>query len=164
MSSQNVYFLFTSDRGGEEEDSDEGDEEFEEDELESDEDEINEDEVEYIENLAKKASDHLTDEDEDDDEEETPLEGYTTAIDEESMDEYMAFKSTLLALQSRDPQWYAAMMNALTKEQNNELQQVFMNADQRTAAAESKRIEAQGGFTFQNVSVPSSFTFGQNSS
>ncbi|XP_031553148.1 importin-7-like [Actinia tenebrosa] len=151
-------------RGGEEEDSDDGDEELEEDELESDEDEINEDEVEYIENLAKKASDHLADEDEDDDEEETPLEGYTTAIDEESMDEYMAFKSTLLALQSRDPQWYAAMMNALTKEQNNELQQVFMIADQRTAAAESKRIEAQGGFTFQNVSVPSSFTFGQNSS
>jgi hypothetical protein len=76
------------------------------------------------------------------------------------MDEYIAFKSTLLgiialhegktwvqvdnannslnlvvALQSRDPQWYAAMMNALTKEQNTELQQVFTIADQRTAAA-----------------------------
>ena len=40
-----------------------------------------------------------------------------------------------IALQSRDPQWYAAMMNPLTKEQNNELQQVFTIADQRTAAA-----------------------------
>lgn len=43
-----------------------------------------------------QASDHL--DDDDDDEEETPLEGYTTTIDSENMDEYIAFKSTLLGM------------------------------------------------------------------
>lgn len=45
------------------------------------------------------------------------------------------FLGFIVALQSRDPQWYASMMSPLTKEENNDLQQVFMIAEQRTAAA-----------------------------
>ncbi|EDO49266.1 predicted protein [Nematostella vectensis] len=147
-------------RGDDEDDEEVEDGEDNEEELASDEDEFNEDDVEYIENLAKKAADHFDDEDDDDDDEETPLEEYTTSIDGENMDEYIAFKTTLLALQSRNPEWYASMMNGLNNEQKQELHEVFTTADQKAAAAESKRIEAAGGYNFANVSVPTSFNFG----
>lgn len=44
-----------------------------------------------------------------------------------------------------DPAWYQALTGQLTEEQKKGLQEVFLLADQRKAAAESKRIEQSGG-------------------
>ncbi|KAJ7371004.1 importin-7 [Desmophyllum pertusum] len=90
---------------GDEDDNNEDDEDgdSDEDELASDEDEINEDEVQYIEGLAKRyavtmemqiAAEHLDDEDDVEDEE-TALENFTTAVDNEETDEYIAFRTSL---------------------------------------------------------------------
>lgn len=48
-------------------------------------------------------------------------------------------------LQIADPGWYQALTGSLTDEQKKGLQEVFVLADQRKAAAESKRIEQSGG-------------------
>ena len=44
-----------------------------------------------------------------------------------------------------DPAWYQALTGQLTDEQTKGLQEVFLLADQRKAAAESRRIEQSGG-------------------
>ncbi|XP_073245306.1 importin-7-like [Porites lutea] len=142
----------------EEEDNDEG--ESDEDELASDEDEINEDDVQYIEGLAQKAADHLDDE-EDIEDEETALANFTTSIDNDETDEYIAFRTSLQALQGSDPDWYTALINVLDAEQTRALQDVFVQAEQRKNALESKRIEQQGGYMFTNMAVPQTFNFGQ---
>lgn len=142
----------------EEEDDDEG--ESDEDELASDEDEINEDDVQYIEGLAQKAADHLDDE-EDIEDEETALANFTTSIDNDETDEYIAFRTSLQALQGSDPNWYTALINVLDGEQTRALQDVFVQAEQRKNALESKRIEQQGGYMFTNMAVPQTFNFGQ---
>lgn len=142
----------------EEEDDDEG--ESDEDELASDEDEINEDDVQYIEGLAQKAADHLDDE-EDIEDEETALANFTTSIDNDETDEYIAFRTSLQALQGSDPDWYTALINVLDGEQTRALQDVFVQAEQRKNALESKRIEQQGGYMFTNMAVPQTFNFGQ---
>lgn len=48
-------------------------------------------------------------------------------------------------LQAADPVWYAALTNHLTPEQQKSLQDIIVLADQRKAAAESRRIEQSGG-------------------
>lgn len=48
-------------------------------------------------------------------------------------------------IQMTDPAWYQALTGQLTEEQTKGLQEVFLLADQRKAAAESKRIEQSGG-------------------
>jgi len=147
-------------RAGDNDDAeDDEDGESDEDELASDEDEINEDDVQYIEGLAQKAAEHLDDEDVED--EETALENFTTAVDNDETDEYIAFRSSLQALQSSDPDWYQALTGVLTSEQTKELQEVFVQAEQRKAALESKQIEQQGGYMFTNMTVPQTFNFGQ---
>lgn len=143
---------------GENEDEEEG--ASDEDELASDEDEINEDDIQYIENLAKKAADHLDDEDDVEDEE-TALENFTTSVDNEETDEYIAFRNSLQALQANDPEWYSALTSVLTEEQGNSLQEVLVLAEQKRASLESRRIEQQGGYMFTNMAVPSTFNFGQ---
>jgi len=40
----------------------------------------------------------------------------------------------ILALQSSDPDWYQALTGVLTSEQTKELQEVFVQAEQRKAA------------------------------
>lgn len=147
----------------EEEDSDEEDDDsdFEEDELESDEDEIDEDGAEYLERLEKAAADR--DDDEDDDVyEETALEGYNTTLDddEDADDEYVVFKTIMQGIQMNDAGWYSALTSQLTTDQQQELNDVVVLADQRKAAAESKRIEQAGGYKFPNATVPASFNFG----
>ncbi|XP_071505004.1 LOW QUALITY PROTEIN: importin-7-like [Diadema antillarum] len=147
----------------EEEDSDEGedDSDFEEEELESDEDEIDEDGAEYLERLESAAADR---EDDEDDEvyEETALEGYNTPLDDEdtTTDEYVIFKSIMQNIQMTDTEWYGALTSQLTMEQQQQLNDIVVLADQRKAAAESKRIEQEGGYKFPNPTVPSTFHFG----
>lgn len=63
-------------------------------------------------------------------------------------------------MQVSDPTWYQALTANLTSEQQKALQEVIVLADQRKAAAESKRIEQSGGYAFQTQTVPTSFNFG----
>lgn len=166
---------------GEEEEDDEEESDIEGEVLSSDEDEIDEVGNEYLEKLqervSKKANNNafavnaqLQDadsEDDDDDEdyeanEETALESYNTPLDEDNcpIDEYIVFKDIMQNLQIADPAWYQALTGQLTEEQQKGLQEVFLLADQRKAAAESKRIEQSGGYVFDQQTVPSSFNFG----
>ncbi|XP_074661019.1 importin-7-like [Tubulanus polymorphus] len=151
-----------------EDDSDDDDDEEEDDEfvdgdLESDEDEIDEASAEYLEKLQKSANNDDSDDDfSDDGIEETALESYQTPLDDDNcpVDEYQVFKSILESLQHTDPAWYNALTSVLTPDQMNDLKEVFTLADQRLAAAESKRIEQAGGYNFTTMSVPSNFNFG----
>ncbi|XP_033645727.1 importin-7-like [Asterias rubens] len=149
----------------EEEDSDEEEEDsdYEEAALESDEDEIDEDGAEYLERLERIANDRDDDSDDEEMYEETALEGYNTPLDDEDGpfdDEYMLFKNILTNIQAHDPSWYSALTAHLSPDQQNDMQEIAKMADQRNAAAESRRIEKQGGYKFQAPSVPSSFNFG----
>nr|XP_054761682.1 importin-7-like [Lytechinus pictus] len=151
----------------EEDDSDEeeDDSDFEEDELESDEDEIDEDGAEYLERLEKAAADR-NDDDDDEVYEETALEGYNTILDddEDADDEYIVFKNIMKTIQATDNGWYNALTSQLTPEQQQELQEIVVLADQRAAAAESKKIEQAGGYKFETTTVPTSFNFGNGGS
>ncbi|KAL1456808.1 hypothetical protein WDU94_001509 [Cyamophila willieti] len=114
---------------------------------------------------GKGDSDSSSDDDDDDDFEadETTLEAYTTPLDEENctVDEYEVFKQVLYNLRSSDPQWYELLVRNLTPEQQKSLSDIVVLADQRKAAAESKRIEQSGGYTFvPTQEVPTSFNFG----
>lgn len=140
-------------------DEDGQDGESDEDELASDEDEINEDDVQYIESLALKAAEHLDDDDVC--EEETALENFTTAVDNEEIDEFIAFRTSLQGLQNSDPEWYSALTGVLNNDQAKILQDVYAQAEQRKAALESRRIEQQGGYMFTSMAVPPTFNFGQ---
>ncbi|XP_023238428.1 importin-7-like, partial [Centruroides sculpturatus] len=122
--------------------------------LESDEDDIDEKETEYLERISAKAkmkspfpitSTTIQDDDDDDDDddeeedgiEETALESYTTPLDEEEtpVDEYIIFKDLLQSLQAAEPNWYNALTSHLNTDQQKALQEVFLLADQRKAAA-----------------------------
>ncbi|KAF4529095.1 hypothetical protein B566_EDAN014616, partial [Ephemera danica] len=50
----------------------------------------------------------------------------------------------MAGVQATDPSWYQMLTAQLTPEQQKALQDVFILADQRKAAAESKRIEQSG--------------------
>ncbi|XP_069686580.1 importin-7 isoform X4 [Periplaneta americana] len=165
---------------GEEEEDEEEESDIDQEVLSSDEDEIDESNQEYLEKLQEKVTkgsaaspfnitayvqDEGTDDDSDDDyeaNEETALESYTTPLDEENcnVDEYIVFKEVLQTIQASDPAWYQALTGNLTTEQQKALQEVMVLADQRKAAAESKRIEQSGGYVFNQQTVPASFNFG----
>jgi len=171
---------------GEEEEEEEEDEECDLDQevLSSDDDEIDETNQQYLEqlerSLAKRVpsgsqfnvTSYIRDEDTDDESddeyeanEETALESYTTPLDEDScsVDEYVVFKEVLQHIQANDPEWYQVLTANLTSEQQKALQEVMVLADQRKAAAESKRIEQSGGYVFSQQTVPTSFNFGGTS-
>lgn len=171
---------------GEEEEEEEEDEECDLDQevLSSDDDEIDETNQQYLEqlerSLAKRVppggqfnvTSYIRDEDTDDESddeyeanEETALESYTTPLDEDtcSIDEYVVFKEVLQNIQANDPEWYQVLTANLTSEQQKALQEVMVLADQRKAAAESKRIEQSGGYVFSQQTVPTSFNFGGTS-
>ncbi|RWS17641.1 Importin-7-like protein [Dinothrombium tinctorium] len=117
-----------------------------------------------IEDIEEDVSDEETDtEGEDDDEfEQTALESYTTIIDNEDspIDEYVAFKEVLESLQANDANWYNVLTSQLSSQQQKALQNVFVLAMQRKAAAESRKIEKSGGYVFTQQQVPMSFNFG----
>lgn len=159
-----------------EDDSDDEDEEYDPDVLDSDEDDIDDESQEYLERLQEKVQSaecpfpvSATIQDDDDGEEEhcaeteeTALESYTTPLDDEDcpVDEYIVFKEILHHLQQTDPSWYNMLTGHLTPEQQKSVQDVFILAEQRKAAAESRRIDKSGGYVFQNQTVPASFNFG----
>uniref|UniRef100_A0A8D0N7I7 Caprin family member 2 n=2 Tax=Sus scrofa TaxID=9823 RepID=A0A8D0N7I7_PIG len=108
------------------------------------------------------------DEEEDDDDwdeevlEETALEGFSTPLDlDSSVDEYQFFTQALLTVQNRDAAWYQLLMAPLSEDQRRALQEVYTLAEHRRTVAEAKKkIEQQGGFTFENKGVLSAFNFG----
>lgn len=169
----------------EEEESESEDGEIGEDILSSDEDELDDHSQAYLENLGQKALSaqapegmnitatindiEETSDDEDSDyepNEETVLESYTTPLDEEECeeDEYLAFKHVMTNIQTRDPEWYAALTSNLNEQQLKTLNEVVVLAGQRAAARESKRIEQQGGYMFTQQAVPTSFKFSDSNS
>ncbi|XP_020033722.1 importin-8 isoform X1 [Castor canadensis] len=108
------------------------------------------------------------DEEEDDDDweeeilEETALEGFSTPLDlDSSVDEYQFFTQALLTVQNRDAAWYQLLMAPLSEDQKRTLQEVYTLAEHRRTVAEAKKkIEQQGGITFENKGVLSAFNFG----
>ena len=87
------------------------------------------------------------DDNDDDEEEETALEGYTIQLDVDNceIDEYIIFKQVLEETQGTNPAWYSVLTATLSADQQKALTDVMVLADQRRAAAESKRIEEAGG-------------------
>ncbi|XP_054844381.1 importin-8 [Eublepharis macularius] len=137
-------------------------------EIQSDEEEANEVSQEMQENHAGSGGD-VGDEDDDDDDddwdddalEETALEGFSTPIDlEGGVDEYQFFAQALLAVQSRDAAWYHLLTAPLSNDQKTQLQEICALAEHRRSSTESKRIEQQMGYTFDNKGLASSFNFG----
>uniref|UniRef100_A0A667HZB2 Importin 8 n=1 Tax=Lynx canadensis TaxID=61383 RepID=A0A667HZB2_LYNCA len=94
--------------------------------------------------------------------EETALEGFSTPLDlDNSVDEYQIFTQALLTVQNRDAAWYQLLMAPLSEDQRRALQEVYTLAEHRRTVAEAKKkIEQQGGFTFENKGVLSAFNFG----
>uniref|UniRef100_A0A7N5KFT8 Importin-8 n=1 Tax=Ailuropoda melanoleuca TaxID=9646 RepID=A0A7N5KFT8_AILME len=94
--------------------------------------------------------------------EETALEGFSTPLDlDNSVDEYQFFTQALLTVQTRDAAWYQRLTAPLSEDQRRALQEVYTLAEHRRTVAEAKKkIEQQGGFTFENKGVLSAFNFG----
>uniref|UniRef100_A0A8C0JA83 Importin 8 n=1 Tax=Chelonoidis abingdonii TaxID=106734 RepID=A0A8C0JA83_CHEAB len=111
------------------------------------------------------------DEDEDDDDddwdedalEETALEGFSTPLDlEDGVDEYQFFTQALLTVQIRDAVWYHSLTAPLSDDQKKQLQEIYTLAEHRRSAAETKTIEQQSGYTFDNKGLITAFNFGGN--
>jgi len=133
-------------------------------ELEDEEDDIDEESKQYYEKLDKSINGEEEDEDEedlDDDENETQLESYQTPLDADDCpdDEYQIFKQVLRNCEATDPSWFSILTNNLNQKQQQELQQIFTLADQRKAVDDSKKIEQQGGYVFNQQTVPTNFNF-----
>ncbi|XP_034259500.1 importin-8 isoform X1 [Pantherophis guttatus] len=138
-------------------------------EIPSDEEEVNEANQDMQENHAGGGGDTGDDDDDDDDDEdwddealeETALEGFSTPIDlEDGVDEYQFFTQALLAIQSRDAGWYHLLTAPLSTDQKTQLQEICALAELRRNSAESKRIEQQTGFPFDNKGLVSGYNFG----
>ncbi|KAM5333609.1 importin-8 isoform 1-T1 [Glossophaga mutica] len=135
----------------------------ENEEISSDEEEVN-----VTAQAMQSNNGRGEDEEEEDDDwdeevlEETALEGFSTPLDlDNSVDEYQFFTQALLAVQNRDAAWYQLLMAPLSEDQRRALQEVFTLAEHRRTVAEAKKkIEQQGGFTFENKGVLSAFNFG----
>ncbi|GFS07829.1 importin-7, partial [Elysia marginata] len=166
---QGLKRAYASRANEEESDSDDDDDDDEEaydgTVLSSDEDEIDETSQQYLERLEKaqnRDADGYSDDCTDDGAEETALESYTTTLDSENcpIDEYSTFKNILTNLPNQDSGWYQLLMSGLEQSQMKDIEEVFKLAEQRKAAADSKKIEEGGGYAFTNRQVPTSFNFG----
>jgi len=140
------------------------DEEEEDDDL-SDPEDLEDDEDHIAATIEDIEEDNLSDaetESAEDEYEQTALESYTTPLDNEDcdIDEYDEFKGVLDVIQQSDPNWYNVLMSPLNAQQQKSLKDVFTLAQQRRAAAESRKIEKSGGYMFANPAVPTSFNFG----
>ena len=65
-----------------------------------------------------------------------------------------SFVRSFTDLQINDPAWYQVLTANLSKEQQNALQEILVLADQRKAAAESKKIEQSGGRVMTSLMKP----------
>lgn len=129
-------------------------------ELASDEDEIDEDSAEYLEMLQKKAIE-CDDDFESIDDGETLMEAFPTLLEDESctIDEFVVFKQVFSVIKDSHSAWFGTLTQALNEQQQKSLNDIFVLADQRHAAAESKKIEKTGGYKFGVTNVPTTFNF-----
>jgi hypothetical protein len=129
-------------------------------ELASDEDEIDEDSAEYLEMLQKKAIE-CDDDFESIDDAETLMEAFPTMLEGESctIDEFVVFKQVFVSVKERNSGWFNTLTHGLAEAQQKSLNDIFVLADQRHAAAESKKIEKTGGYRFDMTTVPTTFNF-----
>nr|BAN20938.1 importin 7 [Riptortus pedestris] len=166
------------------EEEEEENESEDEDVLSTDDDDIDEQGNQYLESLQTKVNkgknslepqfpvsatiqDVGSEDDDEDDEdydaiEDMSLESFTTPLDEDEseIDEYVIFKQVFHSLEAADPTLYSALTSHLNSEQQNALRDILVLADQRKAAAESRKIVQSGGYNFVNHTVPSTFDFG----
>ena len=123
-------------------------------ELDEDEDFDDDEGKEYLEQLANyKFYDDEYDSDEELEEileNEDPLAG---------VDEYVAFRDTFQNLPSFDPTSYQTLTNGLKTEQVDAINEIIARATQRESMKESEKLKLQGGYSFGNASVPTSFNF-----
>merc|ERR1712096_212571 len=145
----------------EDESEEEEEDEMEKQELSSDEDEIEENEYQYVDNEDFDLSSYCNYGDE-----ETSLECFATTLDdEEHFDEFSCFKQCLMCLENENSALYSALISGLNEKQVESLKEIYLFADQRKAALESKKIENSGGYKFEDKKeVPTSFNFAGNSS
>lgn len=138
----------------------------ENEEISSDEEETNAN-AQAMQSNTRKGEEEEEDDDWDEEVlEETALEGFSTPLDlDDSVDEYQFFTQALLTVQSRDAAWYQQLTAPLSDDQKRMLQEVYALAEHRRTVAEAKKkIEQQGGFTFENKGILSAFNFGTVSS
>ncbi|XP_047481954.1 importin-7-like isoform X1 [Penaeus chinensis] len=175
-----AYAAKAAEEDDDDDDDEDDDDDIEHEVLESDEDELDDAGEDYLEKLEEKVnkatasapfaiSASLQDDDDDDDDDgleeerdETALESFTTPLDKDDceVDEYLVFKEVMHALEANAPAWYQALTGGLNSDQQKAMQEISTLADQRRAAAQSKKIQQSGGYNFQQVSVPTSFNFG----
>jgi len=67
--------------------------------------------------------------------------------------------SNLLALAATNQDWYTMLTGGLTPEQTEKVKQLFVTAEQKKAARESRKIELAGGYQFNITEVPNTFVF-----
>ncbi|XP_043239281.1 importin-7-like isoform X2 [Amphibalanus amphitrite] len=162
-------------RALEEGDDSDSDEEDEVASLDEDEDELDEESNQYLELLQKKVQEAspsspftISSQIIEDDSSEYSLdydelfEDYTTPLDAADcpVDEFVVFRETLEGLQRAQPEWYGALTAPLSEEDRKHLQEAFTMAEQRKAARHAEAIKKQGGYNFEQKTVPSSFNFG----
>ncbi|XP_044535285.1 importin-8 isoform X2 [Gracilinanus agilis] len=138
-------------------------EKAEAEEIPSDEEDTNETSQAMHENNGGGDEDEEEDDDDWDEDvlEETALEGFSTPLDlEDSVDEYQFFTQALLNVQRRDAAWYHLLTASLSEEQKKALQEIYTLAEHRRNATETKKIEQQGGFPFDNKGILPAFSFG----
>ncbi|XP_037071237.1 importin-7-like [Pollicipes pollicipes] len=146
--------------------------------LDEDEDEMDEDSIQYLEQLQKKVQSAAPSSPftistkiiEDDGSEfsldyDEQFEDYTTPLDAADcpVDEFVVFRETLEGLQRQQPEWYQALTAPLSEDDRKQLQEAFTMAEQRKAAAHAEAIKKQGGYNFEQKTVPSTFNFGSGS-
>jgi len=142
-----------------------GDEEIEEGEengeLGDSDDDYDEDglqQVEKCDRISKICAGEIEDDDWEND-----LDVFTTPIDDNiDIDEFISFKKSFQLLEEREKQGlFTLMTQSLNEEQMGAIQQVINEGIRREKAAESRHIEAAGGYTFDQVTVdPKNFSFG----
>ncbi|XP_040569729.1 importin-7 [Lepeophtheirus salmonis] len=161
-------------------DSDDDDDDGEDDcdLLNSDEDDMDDEGAAYLDQIEAKVKSNssgfdiqcsLEDAlDDSDDEyycyEDTPLESYTTPLDEEdSVDEYIFFKNVVSSLEKKDPAWHHKLFSELTQSNIDSLNEIFLLGTQRLASKESENIKKAGGYNFNQMTVTGQFNFGDSS-
>lgn len=143
------------------EDEDEDIEEDENGELGDSDDEYDEDGLQQVEKCERLHQINIGEIEDDD--WENDLDVFTTPIDDNlDIDEYVRFKTSFQLLEEREKHGlFTLMTQSLNEEQMGAIQQVINEGIRREKATESRRIEAAGGFTFNQTTVdPKNFSFG----
>ncbi|KAJ6221341.1 hypothetical protein RDWZM_007153 [Blomia tropicalis] len=147
-------------------DSDDEDTDVESD----DDDDDDHDLIDDDDDNEKEMDDYDFDDDDDDvddcdidDNDLTTLETFETTLDKDDSpdDEYVIFRKTVELLKHQpDQSWHNMLFANLDQKQLSTLEEIFVLAQRRQDAAESRKIEQGGGYIFANQTIPTNFNFG----